>query len=323
MRTAISILCVCVSIAGCGGGTGGADGGSPEHDAAVVDGGGHPEPDAGPNEAGPTPHDAAPVDAGPPDVDTGVEGFDAGPTWPTCEAQPSGVTAATIPDVWTEDPTALTEHWVSGVYVTAISGGGCVAGTACQFFVQQSESYASLAAATHQSLRVFVSAAAASHFTTLAVGDRIDLDAYAQRDTTSGHDELMFVVNLAYPGCARTTGTGNLQPVSAQLSDFTVDAYQHTLGPVLVRVSTVSGRPAGSTETFGLWPTGSITMDPITTITSLSPFFLSGAAFSGLTQGVVTNFASVVGVFGIFSPGAGMPEYEEIYVRTSADYVPM
>jgi hypothetical protein len=58
----------------------------------------------------------------------------------------------------------------------------------------------------------------------------------------------------------------------------------------------------------------------IQTVTSLSPFFISGATFTGLTEGVNTDFVSVTGVFGLFVPDENA-KYEEIYARSMSDIV--
>lgn len=243
----------------------------------------------------------------------------AGPMWPTCDAQPAGSIERTIPEIWALNPSSALESWVPGVYITAISGGACVAGESCTFYVQQEETYADLTAATKQSLRVGVAPAVSNYFETLAVGDRIDLFANAFRDP--GVNELYFLISPSLPGCAAVVGQGDPQPVLATLDDFTVAAYEDTIGPVLVRVDTVTGNPNTPPETFALWDTGTMPNGDITTVTSLSPFCLTGKAFTGLTDGTNTAFSEVVGVFSIFSPPADPPvKYEEICVRTTADY---
>ncbi len=252
---------------------------------------------------------------------TGVGGSGGGDPWPTCDTQPPGSVTKTLPEIWVDNPATPTAAWVPGVFVTAVAGGGCTANTACQLFVQQEESYASLALATHQSLRVGVAPDAAVHFEGIAVGDQIDLYARAFRDTTDGANELFFLVASSLPGCAAVVGAGDPQPVDAVLDDLTVAAYEVDMGPVLVRVDTVSGNPNLPAETFGLWDTGTMPGGDITTITSLSPFFLPGGTFNGLVDGMNTDFVEVVGVFGLFVPPADpLIKYEEIYVRTDADY---
>src|SRR5437868_5602513 len=77
--------------------------------------------------------------------------------WPTCDAQPAGVPAKTIHEIWQDDPSQPTPVWVSGVFVTGVSQGGCQAGSACQIFVQQDEQYADLAAGSQRALKIFAS----------------------------------------------------------------------------------------------------------------------------------------------------------------------
>lgn len=247
-----------------------------------------------------------------------------GAEWPDCLSQPAGSDEKSIPEIWTDDPAFPTAAWVPGVFITAISGDGCVAGQACQFFVQQEETYATLVQATHQSLRVAVAPDASEHFVGLAVGDQVDMFASAFRDTQDGKNELIFLVTSALPGCANAIGAGDPLPVTVTLDDLTVDAYEETIGPVLVRVETVSGNPNMPAETFALWDTGAMPGGDITTVTSLSPFFLAGSAFVGLTPDDITDFSEVVGVFGIFAPPADpLIKYEEIYARSGADYTPL
>lgn len=245
----------------------------------------------------------------------------SGPTWPTCDTQPPGSPTKTLPQIWQDDPATFAEAWVPGVYVTAVSGAGCAAGQACQIFVQQQESYASLAAATHQSLRIAIAPSVASYFTGISVGDRVDLYAHAIRDLQDGKNELFFLVTETLPGCAKVVGSGTSLPVTVTLDQLTVAAYEDTIGPVLVRVDTVTGNPNTPPELFALWDTGTMPNGDITTVTSLSPYFLAGGQFTGLTDGQNTDFQEVVGVFGLFVPPV-MPvtKYEAIYVRTTADY---
>lgn len=241
--------------------------------------------------------------------------------WPTCDLQEPNVPAKTLPQIWIDNPATPSRAWVSGVYVSAVSGAGCVANSSCQIFVQQSETYADLNAAKKQSIRFAVAPAAASRFVGLAAGDRVDLDARAFRDTTDGKNELIFLVTDNLKGCMKKTGTGTLVPVTTTLDVLSVPEYEAN-GPILVRVDTVTGRPHLPAETFALWDTGAPLPGDLTTVTSLSPFFLSGAAFTGLTAEQVTDFASVTGVFGIFTPDAvPLVKYEEIYPRSMAEVI--
>ncbi|MFO0549691.1 MAG: hypothetical protein U0271_14965 [Polyangiaceae bacterium] len=245
----------------------------------------------------------------------------SGPGWPTCDSQPIGSPTKTLSAIWSDNPPFPAEAWVPGVYVSAVSKNGCVAGEACQFFVQSLESYPTLAAATHQSLRVGVAPSVSSYFVGLAVGDQVNLYASAFRDTADGKNELQFLVTPALPGCAKKVGTGNLTPLVVTLDALTVSFYEDTVGPVFVHVDDVSGNPNNPDKTFALWKTGMAPNGDITTVTSMSPFFLPSAVFSNLVANNITDFDYVEGVFGLFTPPA-MPliKYEEIYVRSVADY---
>lgn len=208
-----------------------------------------------------------------------------------------------------------------GVFVTGVTKGGCVAGSACQIFVQQSESFADLAAGSQQAIKMFISGNTATHFVGVKVGDKVDVDAWAWRYNLNGQNELLLQVNLNLEGCAKPVGTGNPQPVTAELTQLTLTAYEETVGPLLVKVNGVSGKPQLPNETFGLWKTGVFVEAGPETIVSLSPYLLSGGAFTGLPQGTTTKFSSVTGVFGLFSPTADpSAKYKEIYPRTDAEY---
>ncbi len=251
----------------------------------------------------------------------GVGAGGTGGGWPTCDSQPSGVDARTIHQVWQADPTQPTELWVSGVVVTAVSRGGCQAGQACQIFLQQNPTYGSFAAGAHHAIKLFASAATALHFDTIAVGDVVDVLAHAWRYNIDGQNELLLQVNAQLPGCAKAVGTASPSPITGvTLPDLTVQSYEQTHGPLLIRVANVSGTPGQPQETFALWETGVFSDAGIESVTSLSPYFLSGVVFSGLTQGLTTDFDSVTGVFGLFVPPNG-PKYEMIYPRTLSEIV--
>ena len=252
---------------------------------------------------------------------TGGGGSGGSEPWPTCETQPADLVDTTINQIWIANPMDPVEYWVPGVYITAISGSACVANQSCQFFVQQEESFLDLADASQQGLRVAVTPPVAQYFTDLVVGDQVDLQAFAVRDTEDGENELFFFITPNLPGCALAIGEGDPQPVLADFDDLTIAAYEDTMGPVLVRLDTVSGNPNMPVQTFGLWDTG-VPFDPMNPdITSMSPFFLPGGTFVALTDGMTENWPFVVGVFGLFTPNADpIVKYEEIYVRTSADY---
>jgi hypothetical protein len=241
--------------------------------------------------------------------------------WPTCDQQEQGVLAKTLPEIWTDNPVTATRAWVSGVYVSAVSGGGCAANSACQIFVQQALSFADLNAAKRQSIRFAIAPSAASRFVGIVPGDRVDLDARAFRDTTDGRNELIFLVTDNLKGCMKKTGTGTLVPVTTTLDVLSVAEYEAN-GPIFIRIDTVSGKPNAPPQTFGMWDTGAPLPGDLTMVTSLSPFFLPNAQFTGLTTDVITDFASVTGVFGIFTPDAvPLVKYEELYPRSMTEVV--
>lgn len=247
----------------------------------------------------------------------------AGGGWPTCDSAPGGVPSRTIHEIWQEDPAAATEVWVPGVFVTAVSGGACEAGTTCQLFVQQEETFATIAEGSQQALRVLVAANASEHFTGIGVADQVDLRAYVYRHTEGGENELFFHVSQALPGCAKVVGSGQLAAVPGlDLADLTVELYETTMGPLFIRLETVSGKPKLPDETFGLWESFMPGMGPIEEVTSMSPFFLPNGQFEGFTQDVIHNYSHVDGVFGIFAPQAEpLIKYEEIYIRSMEDAV--
>ena len=276
--------------------------------------------------------DAAVKKDSPAPTDTGTTVTDATPdadgaAWPTCDTKPPTASAKTIPQIWQADPPAAVETWVPGVYVSAISGSACIANKACQLFVQTDLSYPSLAAAAKHSIKVFVSAAASSHFTSVVVGDRIDVLGWAWRYDINAQDELLLQVNAQVRGCAKTTSSGNaLVPLAGlSLSDLTLDKYENTHGPLFVRIASVLGKPDPSpTATFGLFHAteGGLPeagADAGAGIVSLSPFFLPGSTFMGLTP-VLTAFSSLTGVFATFVSSTGT-KYLEIYPRNAADIV--
>jgi hypothetical protein len=242
---------------------------------------------------------------------------DAAPSWPTCDAAQQGAVQKTIHQIWQDDPSLPTHVWVPGVYVTGVSPSGCVANVACEIFVQQDLSYANLAAGAQQAIKLFVSSTAATHFVGMGPGSRVDIDAHASRYTLAGQNELWLQVTSQLEGCAKVVGSGNPQPVSVQLSDLTLSAYESTVGPLLVTVANISGKPAAPTESFGLWPTGTIASGDATV--SLSPASLPNALFLDLTTGALTDFASVTGVFSLLvaSPTG---KYLQIRPRTTLEY---
>lgn len=239
--------------------------------------------------------------------------------WPTCDAPEPGATQKTLHQIYLDNPTQPTQVWLPGVYVTAVSKGGCQAGVACQLYVQQDLSYPDLSSGSQQAIKVFVSANAATHFTGIQVGQRVDVDAFAWRYNLMGQDELLLQVNLQLKGCAKPVGAGDAQPVSVQLSQLMFTPYDQ-IGPLLVKVTTVHGKAQAPAETFVILPKTFQDAGP-TDLVSLSPFFLPGGTFPAFVSGMTYNFTEVTGVFGIFVP-TQMPtsEFREIYPRTTADY---
>ncbi|MCC6897771.1 MAG: hypothetical protein IT377_02290 [Polyangiaceae bacterium] len=251
---------------------------------------------------------------------------DGGLGWPTCDSPPSGVPQKTLAQIWSDNPAKETQVWVPGVFVTAISGAGCVANSACQVFVQQAESYPTLAAAAKQAIKLRIASTVAQHFGGLKVGDKVDVLGHAWRYALGGVNELVIQINSQLPGCAKKVGNGNPVPVTGvQLGDLSVAAYEQTHGPVLIQISTVSGKPAGSKEIFGLWKTGVGIGDAgPESLVNASPFFLPNNAFVGLpTTGTdAVSFKTVSGVFAVFVPstdGGTAPKYKVVYPRTMGE----
>lgn len=241
--------------------------------------------------------------------------------WPTCESRPDNVPEKTLHEIWQANPAVPTETWVSGAFVTAVSGNGCKAGTACQFFVQEVPQFVDLADATQRSIKVFASASTSVHFEGVAVGNQVDLQGWAWRYDVDGQNELLLQINLQLPGCYKKVGDSVPAPVTATLADLSIQSYEVDRGPVFVTLTGISGKPHLANETFGLWTTGQIDMSPDGP-TSLSPFFLEGAAFTGLTPEKIHDFTSLTGVFGLFVPPANpIVKYKELYVRTMDDVV--
>lgn len=290
------------------------------HDAGSTVDAGLP---AEPPDAGAGQPDAGQPDAGAAQADAGVLAPDAGvstPGWPTCDGPEPGATQQTLHGIWQANPAVPTPFWVPGAFVTGVSRGGCQTGFTCQLFLQQAETFADLASGSQQALKLLVSADTAVHFLGVKAGDEVDVDAYGARDTRGGRNELLLAVDPTHPGCAKVVGQGSPQPVAVVLTDLTVAAYEETMGPLLVTVATVSGKPGLPVETFGLWKTGTYTNADPTTLTSLSPYFLPNAAFTTLTQAKVHDFGSVTGVFGLFSPTADpTKKYEELYPRVETE----
>jgi|GEM_PF-3943882 len=251
-------------------------------------------------------------------ADSSVDGHgDDHFVWPDCTSQPVGVPTKAITDVWTDNPSQATQVWLSGVYVTGITKSACVAGVACDLYVQQDLSYGSLKQGAHHAIKMFVSAATAMYFTAVAVGDKVDAMGWAYR---YGDNELLLQVDQLMPGCAHKIGTGSVTPVPALLDDLTLSAAEDTVGPLVVQVTNVRGTPKAPTQTFGIgWIYWDGSPSPFV---SLSPYFLPNGAFVGLMQGQKTTFKSVSGVFAIAVPAgadAATTKYLEIHPRSMAE----
>jgi len=259
---------------------------------------------------------------------SGGSGGDAGPTWPTCDTKPSAAPTKTVQQIWADNPTTETQVWLPGVFVTAISGSACANNTTCQIFVQQAESYASLAAGAKQAIKLRVAGSVAQYFTSLKVGDKVDVLGYAWRYNLGGANEMVVQINSQLPGCAKKVGTGSPTPITGvQLTDLSVAFYEQTHGPLLIQLSTVTGKPAAPSEIFGLWKTGVGIGDAgPESLVNASPFFLANNAFTGLpTNGTTAvDFKTVTGVFAVFIPSleAGSPpKYMVTYPRSMAEMV--
>jgi len=268
---------------------------------------------------------SAPSDSGQLITDSGPRdtGTDAHP-WPDCNTQPAEAPTRSISDIWTANATTPTLAWVPSVTISAISYGGCNAGHACQIFLQTDATYASLADGAHKAIKMFISSAAAVHFTTAHVGDTVTAMGWGWRYTLDAQNEILLEVNDEYQGCVKKTGTLALTPIQGvSLGDLTLDHYENTYGPLLVEVDNTRGTTtANLTETFGLVPgaDGGF-FDAGPEIVSLSPFFLPNGTFAApMTASTHTHFTSIVGVFGLFVPTADAGiKYDEIYPRTMAD----
>lgn len=249
----------------------------------------------------------------------GGNGAGGGEGWPECIPENFGDSDATIADVWAANPPVPEPFWLPGLVVTAVSLGGCVEDAFCQIFVQQEDTFASFAAGAQQAIRVQVAPEAAFRFLDVAVGDLVDLGGEPYRDVADGKNELLFFIRDSTPGCMAVNGKGDPQPVVATLADLTVEAYEDTVGPLLVRLDTVSGRPHEPNALFAMWDTENGPDDGgIETVTNMSPFFIPGGVFVGFVPEQIEDFTSVTGVFGQFRPNGGA-KYETIYVRSMGD----
>lgn len=248
----------------------------------------------------------------------------AGGQWPDCLEAPDGVDTYRIEDIWDADPSEETPVWVPGVIVTAVSYGACSDGHQCSIFVQQDASYATVAAATHQSIQLTASSAVAGHFSDVAVGDRVDIYAHAVRSTYGGANELILQVNQLYWGCALTVDSNvTVTPIDGVLvTDLSVQGYEQDYGPLFVRIQDVSGTPNDLGDSFRIGPTGETWVDPPV---ALHPYYLSGGQYpsASLTLSELNDFDYVQGVFAVFAPYTDpgpAPKYLQIHPRFDTEY---
>ncbi|MGH7284547.1 MAG: hypothetical protein ACRELY_23730, partial [Polyangiaceae bacterium] len=188
--------------------------------------------------------------------DTGAKdaGADAHP-WPGCNTQPAGAPTTTIPEIWTANSTTPTLAWVSGVTISAISFGGCSLGHACQIYLQQDATYATLADGAHKALKMYVTSTVADHFSGLHVGDTVNAMGFGWRDTQNQDNEIELEVTADLEGCAKKTGTLTLTPIKGvTLADVHVNKYENVYGPLLIEVDDVHGTTTGNLmEIFGVF----------------------------------------------------------------------
>lgn len=264
-----------------------------------------------------------------PKLDAGKDtALDASPTdapgfgWPDCTSQPQNVPTKSIQDLWTENPSTPTQVWLAGVYVTAISKGGCAAGVACELIVQQDLTYASLEAGAQHAIRAWITTSTSMHFTSLAVGDQVNAMAWAFRESEGGPNELILHVDTVEPGCALKIGSGTPTPIQGvHLYDLgSLAAYEQIYGPLLLEIANVTGTPKQPDQTFGLGDTFYDGGASDAQIVSLSPYYMANGVFVGFDAGAKTKFSSVSGVFNeYFNPDASAVKYLEIGSRTMSD----
>jgi hypothetical protein len=209
---------------------------------------------------------------------------------------------ATIHDIWVQNPSTPTEYWLPGVFVTAMSRGACPGGGVCEIFVQQAETFASLADGSQQAIRIVVSPDEKMYFAGLHVGDQIDVDGFAFRDVAP--NELHLQASALLPGCAKTVGSGNPTPVQANQGDLTPSAYLNSVGPLLVSVTNVTGRVVSVTHPFPIW-FGSQSNNPGDAF--VDPRCLPEATFVGLTEPQDLDLFFVTAVFGITADSLPRP----------------
>lgn len=110
-----------------------------------------------------------------------------------------------------------------------------------------------------------------------------------------------------------------------KLDELTVDAYGHTTGPLLVHVDTVKGKAtADPTEIFAVYESeldGGTFDAGIAEVENLTPYYLPGGSFAGLTPGAWTSFTGVTGVFATFVrfESGSYTTYRTLGPRTQAE----
>jgi hypothetical protein len=267
--------------------------------------------------------------------DGGAAGGDAGPGWPTCDSQPEGSVKTSISQVWTDNPADYAPVWIEGVSITAVSFGACnpSGNFECQIFLQTAPTYGSLQEGKHQGIKLFVSQKASSHFAGLGLGDVVNLYGNAIRYTSSGYNELRIHVDLEHPGCAKKVGSSSPSPIGGvALVDLTSDAYENSIGPLLVKIDTLKGKPAATaTETFAVYPDpgdggtfdGGSFDAGLDETEVLTPYYMPGGSFPALPADQWTPFASITGVFSNylrFDAGQTV-KYRTLGPRASSDIV--
>lgn len=231
----------------------------------------------------------------------------SGGGWPTCDEQPLGSEKTSVSAVWTDNPKDYKPVWLEGLTVTAISFGACNAGTnfQCLVFLQTQPNFKTLTEGKHQGIKLFVSAKASPYFSKLGVGDVVNLYGNAIRYTAFGNNELRVHVDLEHPGCFKKVGSAEPTPIQGvALDDLTIDNYENEIGPLLVQVDTVKGRPLQDpSKTFALFESevdGGSYDAGLELTQVLTPYYLPGSKFQGLTPDIWTQFSSIAGVYSVF-----------------------
>lgn len=249
--------------------------------------------------------------------------------WPTCDTQPAGSKKTQVPDVWAENPGAYSPVWLEGLTVTAVSFGACnpTGNFQCILFLQTKPKFGSLSEGKHQGIKLFVSEKASPKFVGLGVGDVVNVYGNAVRYTQFGQNELRIHVDLEHPGCAKAVGTATPEPIKGvALEDMTIDNYENAIGPLLVQVDSLKGRPTPDpTETFALFKSeqegGFDAGLDLTEV--LTPYYLPSGKFLNLTADKWTTFPSITGVYSVFviSDGGQFTKYRTLGPRLQSEIV--